>query len=92
MSDYSIYKSAFPDSVFQLNGLTSDEVAARLRAEDSVQAPEGPTTRDLVRKYVLTKFNLGLLSLIVLQLLFQKPWDVLISTLLMLVGISINVG
>ena len=54
--------------------------------------PKGPTNSDLVRRYVLTTFNLGLFSLIVLQLLFQKPWDALVSALLMIVGFSINVG
>jgi hypothetical protein len=92
MSDYSVSKSVYPGWVSQQSGLTDKEVQARQAAGKIMVEPEGPTISDLVRKYVLPIFNLGLFSLIVLQLLFQKPWDALVSALLMLVGFSINVG
>ena len=92
MSDYSVSKNVYPGWVADQYGLTDEEVTARQAAGKIMVEPEGPTISDLVRKYVLTIFNLGLFSLIVLQLLFQKPWDALISALLMFVGFSINVG
>lgn len=92
MSDYPISRNSYPNWVFQHQGLTQAEVEARRVEGSTINEPGGPTIQDLVRKYVLTIFNLGLLSLIILQLLFQKPLDALVSALLMLVGISISVG
>ena len=92
MSNYSISSGEYPDWIYQHKGLTDAEVEARHAEGVTLQEPEGPTVQALVHKYVLTIFNLGLFSLIVLQLLFQKPLDALVSALLMLVGTSISVG
>jgi len=92
MNEYPASRIEFPDWVDQTNGLTDDEVNARRAALITRVEPQSPTISDLVRKYVLTIFNLGLFSLIVLQLLFQKPLDALVSALLMILGISISVG
>jgi magnesium-transporting ATPase (P-type) len=84
--------NAYPVWIYKNKGLTQSEVDARHAAGSTFPQERGPTIRELVRKYVLTIFNLGLLSLIILQLLFQKPLDALVSALLMVVGISISVG
>lgn len=80
------------DELSRLKGLTEEEVRSRQATGQGRDEPRVPTIGELVRKYLITVFNIGLFSLVCLQLLFNKPEDALITALLLIVGIALNVG
>jgi cation-transporting ATPase E len=92
MNDVIDNKPHIPEWLSQIRGLTEDEVRERQESARESDIPRGPTIKELFRKYVITIFNIGLFSLIILQLLFQKPLDALVSALLMAVGITLSIG
>jgi len=92
MSDIQMLSTKMPEGMSHIEGLTSEEIHAKQVERQRVDEPKIPTIRQLIRKYLITVFNIGLFSLILLQLLFNKPLDALVSALLMIFGIALNVG
>jgi magnesium-transporting ATPase (P-type) len=83
-----------PQAVLDLQGLTQEEAAARrLEGQDNTIRFKPPySTREIWRGNTLTIFSLGMVGLAVVQILLGKPVDALLTTVVMLLGIGLNVG
>jgi cation-transporting ATPase E len=92
MSEMQMLSLKIPEGMSHIKGLTSEEISAKQAERQRVDQPKVPTIRQLIQKYLITVFNIGLFALILLQLLFNKPLDALVSALVMIFGIALNVG
>jgi magnesium-transporting ATPase (P-type) len=83
-----------PQAVLDLQGLTEEEAAARqLEGQDNaVHFKPAYTTRQILRANSLTIFNLSMVGLAVVQVLLGKPFDAVLTMLVMFLGIGMNVG
>ncbi len=89
-----------PRAVLDLQGLTEEEAAARrLEGQDNARGTGGAirfnppySTCQIWRANTLTIFNLSMVGLAVVQVLLGKPFDALLTTLVMFLGIGLNIG
>ncbi|MGD9146555.1 MAG: HAD family hydrolase [Anaerolineae bacterium] len=89
-----------PQAVLDLHGLTEKEVAVRkTEAHDSALGAGGTipfkplhSTREIWRANTLTIFNLSMVGLAVVQVLLGKPFDAILTTAVLLLGIGLNAG
>ena len=83
-----------PQAVLDLKGLTEKEAAARgLEGQDNVVHFKPPySTRQIWRANTLTIYNLNMVGLAVVQVLLSRPLDAVLTTLVMFLGIGVNVG
>ena len=89
-----------PQAVLDLQGLTEEEAAARrLEGQDNAGGSGGAvqfkppySKRQIWRGNTLTIFNLSMVGLAVVQVLLGKPFDALLTTGVMLLGIGLNAG
>jgi cation-transporting ATPase E len=92
MSDMQMLSLKIPEGMSHLKGLTGEEINLKQAERQRIDQPKIPTIRQLIRKYLITVFNIGLFALIFLQLLFNKPLDALVSVLVLIFGIALSVG
>jgi cation-transporting ATPase E len=80
--------------VLDLEGLTEEEAAARqLEGQDNAIRFKPPySPRQIWRGNTLTIFNLSMVGLAVVQVLLGKPFDAVLTTGVMLLGIGLNTG
>ena len=89
-----------PQAVLDLRGLTEEEAAARrMEGQDNAGGSGGAvqfkppySKRQIWRANTLTIFNLSMVGLAVVQVLLGKPFDALLTTGVMLLGIGLNAG
>ncbi len=89
-----------PQAVLDLQGLTEEEAAARLiEGQDNAGGSGGAvqfkppySKRQIWRGNTLTIFNLSMVGLAVVQILLGKPFDALLTTGVMFLGIGLNAG
>ena len=86
-----------PQAVLDLQGLSEEKAAARrMEGQDNaggaVQFKPPYSTRQIWRGNTLTIFNLSMVGLAVVQVLLGKPFDALLTTGVMLLGIGLNAG
>lgn len=92
MSETQVLSPRISEEMSHLKGLTEEEISVKQAKRQKVDEPRVPTIRQLIHKYLISVFNIGLFALICLQLLFNKPLDALVSALLLVVGIALSVG
>ncbi len=85
--------SPLPLIHYKLNGLSQAEVAARRSQgqDNTVQLKPRRTKREIIRENSLSIFNLSLVGLAFIQLLFAKPLDALLSVAVLVANIGLNV-
>jgi magnesium-transporting ATPase (P-type) len=83
-----------PQVVLDLQGLSEEEAAARrLEGQDNAVHFKPPySTRQIWQANTLTIFNLSMVGLAVVQVLLGKPFDAVLTTLVMFLGIGLNAG
>ena len=89
-----------PQAVLDLQGLTEEEAAARrMEGQDNAGGAGGAvqfkppySKHQIWRGNTLTIFNLSMVGLAVVQVLLGKPFDALLTTGVMLLGIGLNAG
>jgi cation-transporting ATPase E len=83
-----------PQNVLDLQGLTEEEATARqLEGQDnSIRFKPPYSTREIWRANTLTIFNLSMVGLAAVQVLLGKPFDAFLTSLVLLLGIGLNVG
>jgi cation-transporting ATPase E len=83
-----------PQTVLDLQGLSQEEAAARrLEGKDNVVHFKPPySTSQIWRANTLTIFNLSIVGLALVQVLLGKPFDAVLTTLVMFLGIGMNAG
>jgi magnesium-transporting ATPase (P-type) len=86
--------------LLDLHGLTEEQASARLLDGQEREREGGGTirfkplhsTREIWRANTLTIFNLSMVGLAVVQILLGKPFDAILTTAVLLLGIGLNVG
>ncbi|MFC2031415.1 hypothetical protein ACFLWA_11910 [Chloroflexota bacterium] len=83
-----------PAEIHELRGLSEEEAAARLlEGQDNAILFKPPRSkRDILRTNTLNLFNLILVGLALVQVLLGRPFDAVMTTVVLLLGIGLNVG
>lgn len=81
------------ESLHKIKGLSEDEVEARLQPDidNSLSFKPVRSRREIWRENVFSIFNLSLVGLALVQLLFERPLDALISIGVLGLNIGLNV-
>ena len=59
MNDMPMLSLKMPEGMSHLKGLMSEEISAKQADRQRVEEPKVPTIRQLIRKYLVSVFNIG---------------------------------
>jgi magnesium-transporting ATPase (P-type) len=83
-----------PQAVLELQGLTEEQAMSRqLEGQDNaIRFKPRRSRREIWRSNILTIFNLSMVGLAAVQVLLDKPFDAILTTAVLALGIGLNVA